>query len=79
MTGASLNPARSLGPSIVVGHWEHHWVFWVGPILGAMAAALLYQHVLRALSSDEVEIIEMDSHVKGRESAKENGTNNLPV
>lgn len=42
MTGASLNPARSLGPALVAGEWANHAVYWIGPVLGAVAAALLY-------------------------------------
>lgn len=41
LTGASLNPARSFGPALVAGVWETHWLFWLGPIIGAVAAALL--------------------------------------
>ena len=46
ITGASMNPARSFGPALVAGHWEFHWLYWVAPVLGACAAALLYHHVL---------------------------------
>jgi MIP family channel proteins len=46
ITGASMNPARSFGPALVAGHWEWHWAYWVAPILGACAGALLYHHVL---------------------------------
>jgi MIP family channel proteins len=39
ITGASMNPARSFGPAIASGIWNSHWLYWIAPILGALAAA----------------------------------------
>jgi MIP family channel proteins len=47
LSGASMNPARSFDPALLAGAWDSHWIFWLGPFLGAVIGAALYQ-ALRA-------------------------------
>ncbi|XP_066602369.1 aquaporin-like isoform X2 [Prorops nasuta] len=42
-TGCSLNPARSLAPALWNGYWTNHWLFWLGPITGAVLASIFYR------------------------------------
>ncbi|KAF8006150.1 hypothetical protein BT93_K0455 [Corymbia citriodora subsp. variegata] len=51
ITGTGINPARSFGAAVIYGKekaWDDQWIFWVGPIAGATAAAFYHQHILRA-------------------------------
>lgn len=41
--GCCVNPARSFGPAAVARVWTNYWIFWVGPYVGAVAAAVLYE------------------------------------
>ncbi|PSN70206.1 aquaporin-like protein [Corynespora cassiicola Philippines] len=43
-TGGSLNPARSFGPDVVLHTFDgYHWIYWIGPLLGAIVAVLFYR------------------------------------
>ncbi|HEX6701345.1 MAG TPA: aquaporin [Gaiellaceae bacterium] len=45
LTGAAMNPARALGPQLVQSVWSDAWVWYLGPALGAIGAALLYEYL----------------------------------
>ncbi|XP_043717257.1 probable aquaporin TIP5-1 [Telopea speciosissima] len=45
-TGGSMNPACSFGSAVVSGHFKNQAVYWVGPLIGAAVAALLYENVI---------------------------------
>lgn len=45
ITGASMNPARSLGPALASGQWHDLWIYLAGPLMGTAAGALAYQLV----------------------------------
>ncbi|XP_062283947.1 aquaporin-4 [Scomber scombrus] len=70
-SGASMNPARSLGPAIIVGFWENHWVYWMGPVLGAILAGVSHefffarsasrQKLVACLTCKDIEIVETTS------------------
>jgi MIP family channel proteins len=46
LTGASMNPARSFGPAVASGIYEGQLIYWIAPLLGGAAAALLYDRFL---------------------------------
>jgi len=51
LTGAAMNPARALGPALLTGSWDDHLVWWIGPVIGGVIAAMLYHY----LFSEEAE------------------------
>jgi len=46
ITGAAMNPARAFGPALVANAWVSHLAYWIGPILGAVAAMQVSERLL---------------------------------
>src|SRR5574338_254994 len=54
LTGASVNPARTLGPAIISGYWTNHLMYWVGPIVGAIIAGLIMNYIFVKKAETEI-------------------------
>ncbi len=52
-SGGALNPARVFGPAIVSGHFDYHYVWWLGPVFGAIAAGFLYGKVFKLKAEEK--------------------------
>lgn len=48
LTGAGMNPARSFGPAVVGNLWRAHWIYWLAPVTGMIAAARVYDFLRQA-------------------------------
>lgn len=46
-TGASMNPARSLGPAIVADFWDGFWMYMLAPVIGSAIATFIYKYFSR--------------------------------
>ena len=49
VSGASMNPARSLGPAVVARIWSGHWIYWLAPVLGALIAAAVFDFLFKPI------------------------------
>ncbi|HEX9816291.1 MAG TPA: aquaporin [Candidatus Thermoplasmatota archaeon] len=48
LTGAAMNPARAFGTALISRSFDNHLVYWIGPILGGIIAALVYDNAFLA-------------------------------
>jgi MIP family channel proteins len=54
LTGAAMNPARWFGPAVASGTYADWYVWWIGPLLGATVAGLIYRFTLEERGEPEV-------------------------
>ena len=75
ISGTSTNPARSLGPAVVSEAWQDWWVYWLGPLLGALIGVAVYKYSwLRELEIEVAKLyhFEHDPHKIFRWTPEEN-------
>ena len=49
ISGTSTNPARTLGPALMSGRWDGWWIYWVGPMIGTLAAIVICSSIARRI------------------------------
>jgi MIP family channel proteins len=54
LTGAAMNPARWFGPAVASTSWDNWYVWWIGPLIGAILAAVLYRYVFEGEARPDV-------------------------
>ena len=54
LTGAAMNPARWFGPAVAAGVYDDWYVWWIGPLLGGIVAAVLYRYVFEGEAEADV-------------------------
>jgi MIP family channel proteins len=54
LTGAAMNPARWFGPALASGHWDNWFVWWIGPLIGAIVGAVIFRYALEGEAQPDV-------------------------
>lgn len=49
ISGTSTNPARSFGPALVSGQWQGWWIYWLGPMTGALLALIIFSFLAKRI------------------------------
>jgi len=70
LTGASMNPARTFGPALVNHCWDHHWVYWLGPLFGSTLAALTCQMIFLTNPVDMTKVFNITRGTNQSETGK---------
>ena len=64
ISGTSVNPARSLGPSVISGVWTGWWIYWIGPFLGGLLAIMVCSSLAKRI--EVAKLYYFDSDPDGR-------------
>ena len=69
ISGTSTNPARSLGPALVSGQWQGWWIYWIGPLTGALLASLICSFLAKEITTAKLYHFDSDHDGLLRRSA----------
>lgn len=72
-SGSSVNPARTFGPALIGGEWDGIWIYFVGPLLGAVLAWLVYNVVVTGDTDvrDDVRALRRGDAAPGRDEGSD--------
>jgi aquaporin Z len=60
LSGTSTNPARSLGPALISGQWQGWWIYWIGPLIGTLAAIVVFSFLAKRIEVAKLYHFESD-------------------
>ena len=60
ISGTSTNPARTFGPALISGRWDGWWIYWVGPMLGMLAAIIVCSSLVKHINVAKLYHFETD-------------------
>lgn len=60
LSGTSTNPARTFGPAVISGQWDAWWVYWVGPLGGALASIIIFSFLTERIEEARLYHFECD-------------------
>lgn len=63
LTGASMNPARSLAPALASGIWTSHWIYWAGPIMGMTTGGAVWRALSSAASAPASDLMGVEGQI----------------
>lgn len=58
ISGGSMNPARVFGPALASGHFDNHYIWWLGPIAGGVLAGLVYENFFVEKAKNKQQLID---------------------
>jgi aquaporin Z len=66
ISGTSTNPARSFGPAVISGVWDSWWIYWAGPLIGALLASVACSVLAKRITQAKLYHFDADEDVLAR-------------